>query len=358
VSNDEKYDMKGLLSDLLEKAKKREGLEVVRLRDEIKKRIESEDEIIRKFLGLLASFKDIIPKEKQRYNAAIRALSATSGVSRQNVLESANNQLENLKQLEKRVLSSLPGLRDELKAMESRSREIKDEIAQLREKILQFEKEEQEIVGSMAARESELNIVEGAVSNLFADIGAEISRIREKIEEFTAEKVSPQPIAAPDSIERHKPEGEKGGIEEEGKIEEPPATQETEWAKKCPMCGGKMNFHTKEAMWMCYSCGHDESTKGEDGGASVVATASEPAPTTEPAPSAMPATVTEPAVAPEDKLFPVASAPDAAPAASSPSVKKPVPRKKTCPACSKQMDWHEKEKSWQCPFCDYQRRVF
>lgn len=352
MSTDEKYNMKGLLSDLLAKAEKREGLDVVRLRDEIKRGIESEDEIIRKFLGLVESFKDIIPEEKQRYNAAIRALSATSGLSRQNVLESINNQLEELKKLEKRVLSALPGFRDELKVMESRSQEIKSEIAKLREKIVQFEKEEQKILGGMASREREMKIVEGAVSKLFADIGVEISGIRKKIEEFTAEKVSPQPKAPPESIESHKHEEEKGGAEEEGKIEETSATQETEFLRKCPMCGGQINFLIKEAKWMCYTCGHEESAKDETEGTSIVASASEPAP------SVMPAAVTEPAFAPEDELIPIASAPAAAPLVSSPSVKKPVSRKKACPACRKQMDWHEKEKSWMCPSCGYRRTVF
>jgi len=353
MGTNEKYDMKGLLSDLLSKAKKRDGLDLVRLRDEIKKGIESKGEIIRKFRELVESFKDIIPEEKQRYNAAIRALSATSGLSRQNVLESVNNQLKELKIIEKGVLSALPGFRDELKVMEARSQEIKSEMAKLREKIMQFEKEELEILDGMAAREREMKIVGEAVGKLFTDIGVEISEISKKIEEFTAEKVSPQQIAPPDIIEIRRHEEEKGGTEEEGETEETSAPQETEFLRKCPMCGGQIHFIIKEAKWMCYTCGHEESAKDETGDANVFAAVSDPVPTAEPAPSAEPVAVTEQAVAPEDKLTPVA-----APLTSLPSVKKPVQRKKACPSCRKQMEWHEKEKSWLCPFCSYRRMVF
>ena len=253
------------LSDILAKAKEKEGLDIVRLRDEIRKEIEAGDKTLVKFLELVESFQDVLPKEKQRYNVAIRALSTTSGLSRQNVLESTDNQLEELKRLQKGVLTGLPDFRDELTAMESRSQEIKSEIAKLHETIAQLEKEEQELLGSKATRETEMKTIEEAVSKLFTDIGAEISGIRKKIEEYTAEKAPPQRTAPPVFVEtlnhgeeQGDTEEEKGVTGEEGKIEEPIATQDKEWLKKCPMCGGQMNFHLQEKMWMCYSCGHDE----------------------------------------------------------------------------------------------------
>jgi hypothetical protein len=48
-----------------------------RLRGEIKKVIDHEDTIFGKFRGLVESFREIIPDEKQRYHAAIKAMSAT-----------------------------------------------------------------------------------------------------------------------------------------------------------------------------------------------------------------------------------------------------------------------------------------
>ncbi len=272
----EKYDMKGLLSDLLARAKEREGLDLVLLRDEIRKKIEAGDKTLEKFLELVESFREVLPKEKQRYNVAIRALYTTSRISRQGILESTDNQLEELRKREEEALSALTGFRDELNDMDSRLRETKSELAKLREKIADLEKEEQEILGVMAARERERKVVEEAVRKVFTDIAAEISGIKKKIEEFTGEKVSPQPIAPPDFIESDKHEKEEGGAEEAGKIGETPAgaeeeviieatygTQETEWLKKCPMCGGQINFLVNEAKWMCYSCGHEEVARDE-----------------------------------------------------------------------------------------------
>src|SRR6266496_248153 len=65
-----------------------------RLRDEIKKVIENEDTIFGKFRELVASFEEIIPEEKQRYNAAVKALSTTSKLSRQDIVKAVINQLE------------------------------------------------------------------------------------------------------------------------------------------------------------------------------------------------------------------------------------------------------------------------
>lgn len=347
MGTDEKYAIKESLSDLLAKAKEGQQLDIIRIGDEIKKEIESRGEISRKFLELVELFGDIIPEEKQRYNAAIKVLSATSGLSRQNVLESINSQIEELNILERGALSAFPGFRDELRVPESRSQEIKSEIAELRGKIVQLEKEEQEILGDMAAREREMKNVEEAVSKLFTDIRVKITGIRKKIEEFTSGKVSPQPMAPADAVEGHEHEEEKGGAEEEGTIEETSELQETEFLRKCPMCGGQIHFLIKEEMWKCYNCGHEESVKGDPEGANAVAAASEPAP------SAEAATSTEPAFAPEGMLTPVAASLE-----SSPSEKKPARKKKACPVCRRQMDWHEKEKSWLCPFCDSRRRVF
>jgi len=340
MGSEEKHKGKGFLTDLLAKAKKSEGLDIVRLRDEIRREIENEEKIFGKFLGLVESFQDIISEEKPRYNAAIKALSKTSGVSRQDVLEATDNQLEELKMLEKGVTSTLPDFRNELKAMESRSEEIKNELTTLREKIGQLQKEEQKILDSMSAREKDLKAVAEAVGKIFTEIGLEITGIRKKLEEFTAEKAPTQPIAPPAVVGSHKGGEEKGGIKEESKIEWTAATQEAESTKKCSMCGGQMDIHIQHGIWRCYACGHEESVKDDTDSISERAAAAEPAPAVEQEPK------------------PVASEPSAVPLAASLSVKRPLSRKKPCPVCRKQMEWKEKEKIWLCSFCNYERRVF
>jgi ribosomal protein L37AE/L43A len=376
MSIDEKDNRHGFLFDFLAKANEGEGIDVVRLRDEIRKKIEAADKPFSKFLELMESFQDILPKEKQRYNVAIKALLTTSGINRQNVLESTDNQLEEVKILEKEALSAFTGFRDELKTMESRSKEIKGEIAKLREKIMTFEKEDQEILLGMAARERDLNVIEDGVRKVFTDVGAEITEIRNKIEQFTGEKVSSRQIAPPESIkshkredeaeisgirnkieeftdekvfsrpitpsefiESHKREDEREVIEEESKIEETSGPQDTE-EKVCTMCGGYMTFLSNELLWKCYSCGLEELKNDDTESASEFTTAKDLISALEPAPTSS------------------NQRPSAVPSTTSPSVKRPSPGKKTCPVCDKPMNMHEDEQIWQCPFCDYRIKIF
>ncbi len=401
-----------IVADLFAKSKGGEELssKIHRLRDEIKKVIESENTIFGKFRGLVESFREIIPEENQRYNAAIKALSTTSNLSRQEIVKAVNNQLEELKILEKVLMPALR--RDELKVMEAKSREMRDEIAKLREKIGRLESEEKEILNGMAAREKEMELVEKAVGELFTDIAAEITHINKKVQEVTAESAASQPSPRA-SIKSDVPSQEKGGVEQKSEIRESSAQQDTEFQKKCPMCGGQMNlhiqekmwrcyscayeelkeekrsdeqkseirespapqqntefqkkkcpmcggqmnFHSNEEMWMCYSCAYEESKKGE------VQDKSEEKSEHTNAPKPTPAS---------ESIFD-SSPPLAVPLASLPSnesqepirgsiqgsslPKKPSPKKKTCPACSKKMNWYQEEKAWRCPFCEYERRI-
>lgn len=272
MSTDEKYEIKGSLSDLLAKAKGLNELDLDLLRDEIRKEIEAGDKTLEKYLELVESFQEVLPKEKQRYSVAIRALFTTSKVSRQNVLESIDKQLEELGKLENWASSALTGFRDELSDIDSRLQETKSELTKLHEKIAGLEKEEQEILGNMAEREKEKNAIEEAVKKVFTDITEEISAVKKKIAEYTAENVSLPPIPEPDSIENQKHEEEESSAEkeehgaekkeskakEEVRIDLPPPIQDTEFVKKCPMCKGQLNFLTEDSKWMCYTCGYEE----------------------------------------------------------------------------------------------------
>jgi ribosomal protein L37AE/L43A len=380
-----------------------------RLRDEIKKVIESGDTIFGKFRELVESFREIIPEEKQRYNAAIKALSTTSKLSRQEIVKAVNNQLEELKILEKGLMPALPGGRDELKAMEAKSREMRDEISKLREKIAQLESEEKEILNGMEARKKETELVGKAVAELFTDIGAEIAYIKKKVEEFTAESTASRPIPPVASIKNDAPGEVKGGDDQKSDILESSAPQDTEFQKKCPMCGGRMNFQINEGMWMCYSCAYEESKEEKGGGGqkseilessasqdtefqkkcpmcggqmnfhsseemwvcyscayeelkkdevrgksekkSEHTDAPEPASAAEPIfdfspPPAFPLESLSSDEYEESKEEP-----------SPPNSKQPSSKKKACPVCRKKMNWYETEKAWRCPFCEYERRI-
>jgi ribosomal protein L37AE/L43A len=399
-----------IAADLFEKSKGGDELssKIQRLRDEIRKVIESEDTVFGKFRELVDSFEIIIPDEKQRYNAAIQALSTTSKLSRQEIVKAVNNQLEELKILEKGLMPTNAGWRDELKVMESRSRVMRDEIAKLREKMERLESEEKEILNGIAAREKEVEVVEKSVGELFADIGTEIASIKKRVEELTVESAAPQPIAPRDSMksdifsedkgvggqkseipgssEPHDQEsqktcpmcggrmnfhskekmwlcyscayeelnGEKGGGEQRSEIREPSAPQDTEFQKKCPMCGGRMNFHSHDEMWICYSCAYEESEK--DGAQVKSEVKSEQRSSPKPVPA--PEQIWDPS---PHFAVPLASMTSnesqKSKKGSSPSGSKPSGKKKPCPVCHKKMDWYETEKAWRCRFCDYERRI-
>jgi len=345
-----------IVADLFEKSKGGEDLSstIHRLRDEIKKVIESEDTIFGKFRKLVDSFREIIPEEKQRYNAAIQALSTTAKVRRQDIVKAVINQLEELKILEKGLLGTPSGWRDEIKVMEVKSREMRDEISKLREKIGRLESEEKEILKGMAAREKEMALVEKTVGELFTDIAAEITYINKKVQEFTAESAASQPIPPRDTIKSDIPSEEKGSGEQKSEILESSAPQDTEWQKKCPMCGGRMNFHINEQMWKCYSCAYEESKEGEvqDNSEERREHTNAPKPTPAADPTFDPS---RPFAVPLASL--TFNENQESEKESSPSNNQPSTKKKACPVCHKKMQWYKTEKAWRCPFCEYERRI-
>ena len=338
-----------IVADLFDKSKGGEELssKIHRLRNEIKKIIESEGTIFGKFRELVESFREIIPEEKQRYNAAIKALSTTSKLSRQEIVKAVNDQLGELKILEKGLMPALPDWRYELRVMEAKSQEMRGEIAKLRERIMWLEGEEKGILSGMAAREKEMEYVEKAMKELFTEIGAEITYIKRKVEEFTAENAVAPPIPHSDSLKSDIPSGTKGSGEQKSEITEPSAPQDTEWQKKCPMCGGRMNFHLSEKMWQCYSCGYEELEKEEVQIKSEEKSGQTNTP--KPPPASEPFTVPLASMSSNEYQEPKKE--------SSPYNNQPSTKKKTCPVCRKKMQWYDMEKTWRCPFCDYERRI-
>ncbi len=336
-----------IVADLFVKSKGGEEplSKIHRLREELKKVIEGEDTIFGKFRGLMESFREIIPEERQRYHASIKALSATSKLSRQEIVKAVNNQLEELKILEKGLVTALPGWRDEIKIMEAKSQEMRNEISKLREKIVQLEIEEKVILNDMASREKEMELVEKAVRELFTDIGAEITHIKNKIEEVTAESPVSQPIPPRDSKSDIFPSEAEGGGEQKSEIPEPSAPQDSEWQKKCPMCGGRMNFQINEKIWICYSCAYEESKEGEVQDKSKKKS--------EHTKSPKPTPISEP-------IFDLNESQGSTPGSiqeSSPFDNHSSSQQKDCPVCSEKMEWHKKEKAWRCPSCQYERRI-
>jgi len=345
-----------LAADLFVKLKTGEELssKIDRLRNGIKKIIESEDTIFGKFRELLESFEGIIPEEKQRYNAAIKALSTTSKLTSPEIVKAVSSQLEELKALEKGLMPALGSWRDEFKEMKVKSLEIRDEISKLREKIRRLENEEKAILNDMVAREKEMEPIEKAVEELFTEIGEEITEIKKKVEEFTSESAASQPIPPKASVKSSIPVKEKEVDEQKTEMFESSAPKDTEWEKKCPMCGGRMSFLARDEMWQCYTCAYEESKQDE------VRDKGEGRDEYPNAPKSTPASksIFDPSPAPSTPLSSQASNEvQKSKKGSSPSHNQPSGKKKACPACREKMDWYQEEKAWRCSYCGYSRSI-
>jgi ribosomal protein L37AE/L43A len=378
-----------IVADLFASPKGGEELSarIRRLREEIKKVIENEDTIFGKFHGVAESFREFIPEEIQRYNAAIKALLKTSKISRQEVVKAVNAQLEELKILEKVLLGAASGWRYQLKDRVAKSREIGDRLSKLREQIGRLESEEKEILNSIAAREKEMDPVEKAVRELFADIRAEISHIKKRVEEpATGERPVFQPVPPWDSLNAGPAGTTGGGLKSE--IREAPAPQDTESRKKCPMCGGRMDLQIGGKTWLCYSCAYEESGTGGvqpesevrvspgpqdtgsqkkcpmcggrmdlqiDGGMWLCYSCAheEPGkggvPPSRPSPPSVPSA----SASSNEREEPIKGSIGG----SLQSNKEPSAKKQPCPACTGKMRWHDDNKVWQCPHCGYERRI-
>src|SRR5512137_2746548 len=152
--------LSNIVADLFARSQGSEEIasHINRLRAELNKGTERGEAIYGKFRGLLESFREIIPDEKQRYHAAIKALSTTSKLSQQEIVKAVRDQLEELKIVEKSLVPSLPASRGEVTAMEASSRAIRDEIAKLRERIAWLENEDKKLQAGMAAHQKETEL--------------------------------------------------------------------------------------------------------------------------------------------------------------------------------------------------------
>lgn len=347
-----------MVADLFVRSKGGEDLssKIDRLREELRKAIENDSPLFGKFRGLLDSFREIIPDEKQRYHAAIKALSTTSKLSQQEIIKAVNGRLEELRIIEKGLMPAIPVWREDLKVMEGKEKEIGDEIAKLRDKIARLESEQDGVRTGMAAREKELVLIEKSMKELFAEIAVEISTIKDKVEEFTAESAPAQPVAQkapaapPKVVTFEEPTVDmKPAGEQKIEIEAPPSPPlDPKFQKTCPMCGGTMNLHVSDKLWMCYTCAYEESDAGGTQGSRTESGEFMGSAALEPAPPSSTFTV---------PVGDLSSDEVQGSKKRSSSAKQPASKTKPCPSCRKTMYYHPEERAWRCPSCYYETRV-
>ncbi len=360
-----------IVADLF--AKPMEGNELLsqvqRLGDELRKVAHGDDTMSGKFLGLLESFRTIIPDEKQRYQAVLQALSTTSKLSRQEIVQAINSQLVELKIVENGLMPSQQSWRDALKGMESRALQLKGEMEQLRARLAQLEGEEKSVQAGIASQEKDLASAEKTVKELFATIGAEITLLSKKILDLTGEPPAlpptppvvqptlpaaqpapsaPQPAARPEPVKGSAPEKKKDEEKVELKVAPPPA--DTKFRRKCPMCGGPFNLLQLEQKWQCFTCAYEET-------ADEIAGEGEEEDEAQEAPE--PLELEEQSAGTASSVVEQAD-PHKEPAGSQKRSSavggQPGPKKKPCPLCKKKMVWHPAARAWRCPSCYYEKR--
>ena len=281
-----------------------------RLREEIRSVLEREFALLGKYHEFASSFETVMPDEKLRHDAALQALSATLKLGRQEIVEAFNRQQE------------------------------------------------------------ELALLEKAVGKLFVDIGAKTIVNKQDREELQVETPGGPGSYAPQQTASHRDcpmcgeritfdrkesrwqcysctykelPGETAGADQPPGFS--PAPLETEWRKKCPMCGGQMNYHAQDEQWFCYTCAHEELPADAGQGKSEEKRGQTSTPGQARVPSfAVPlsAMITD-----ESRKSKMGTA-------LSPS--QLSARKKNCPVCHKKMDWHAHEKVWRCFFCNHKTR--
>lgn len=338
-------DLSQIVNELFESPSKGKDLssQIKRLGEEIRKVLQGEDSTFGKFNGLLASFKDVIPDENQRYQAALKALSTTSKLNNKEIMKSFSGQMAELKILEKSVMPALSGWSEGLKEMEARAKDLKGEIADLRKKLAELESEEKTVQAGVASREKDLKSSERTIRELFADITKEIAVVNRKIGQLIGEPVDEEPVPEK-AAGRKKKKTEEKSVE----ITVASAPMDPKYQRKCPMCGGLFNLHELENMWQCYTCGHEEPTTGSGPGAGGAV--SEPPSETESGPVFDPSQFRG-----TGSIFP--SDEDEGGAERTASSRDEPLQKKSCPACGRTMFYYPNEKAWRCNSCGYERRI-
>jgi ribosomal protein L37AE/L43A len=345
------------------------GVRMQRFRDEIKKLAERGQTTFGQFLGILESFRTIIPEEKQRYQAAIQALSATLKLSKDGLLNAVGDQLSELASMEKSIMPAIPGQRNQLAGWDARAQGIQSEMDQLRDRIAQLETEEKGIVTYIAARQQELDYVEKSMQQTFVAVGADILSVKDKILEYTAEAAAasapaapeasaqpaPQPPEQPAAPAPPEPEEAAGPTIE---IAEPPAL-DPNFQKPCPRCGGVMNFHAIGDGWVCYACAYEESGKGHvksnddyvasEEGCTPSNIGHVPDKTPE---SPAPIWPGESQISNDDQSRRKKPSEDQTPTKSASA--KALTQKKTCPVCRITMLWFPENRVWRCRSCSYE----
>jgi chromosome segregation ATPase len=243
---------------IVKKCTKKQMQKGTTLKDKLQGQIACQGQNLGKFLDLVESFKKYIPDEVRRYHAAVQAMNQAAGLSRDDILRAADNQINGLKQQREGFGKSMANKRAQLNEMKTGVQEIRGRMKELQEKLHIIETQEKKARATAIAFEKDIKVREESFHTVAQNLEDEITETKNRIidhlskdvgiVEITLEQKKVQEIK--DRVFSPIPEG----MEAEDTTEEEAAIT----VKPCPMCNSQMDFYDFDKAWKCYICGHEE----------------------------------------------------------------------------------------------------
>jgi DNA repair exonuclease SbcCD ATPase subunit len=228
--------------------------------ESIRSEIEKENGVLRKFLGLVESLRDIVPEEDKRYHAALESLSQAIGVSKEDIVRAADRQLSELENQRKSFALSLVERRAEMKVLLARANHIKSEASRLQEEIHRLEEEEKRILAKVKAEEAALRTTEENFTAVVEKLEKEIGETRRRITRYLLEGAPPpdEPLMHPHMEEFAGTRAVGEDPDDFGDTTLRPAAEKTSVnTKTCPNCQNQMDWYDFDKKWKCFVCAHE-----------------------------------------------------------------------------------------------------
>lgn len=239
------------------------SLESGRFLESIRAEIKKAGGELQKFLSLVESLREIIPDEAKRYAAAYKAIQESSGITKDEILGAAENQLSALKNQKDIIAESFTAPDTGNNPLASKLEETRTRISEFKGALKKLEEEEKEILASLAAEKERSRKAEKGLDSLIRSIEEEIVDIRDKVLCYLIQDSSLSIVPESEPLEDMGPEGEYTDAEPEADLispmsGEPPADAKGAKVKPCPSCQNRMDWYEMDRKWKCFVCAHEE----------------------------------------------------------------------------------------------------
>lgn len=233
---------------------KKETFDKHRLLKEVRDEVAKDGPNLQRFMEMVASFKDVIPEEYKRYQAAITALKQASGIKEADILEAADAQLGALGRSDSILADTMGDRRDELNKCVEKTKEMDSEIAVLQSRLDDITRERKAFSDNRIEKEKEIKTIEDNFKAVINHLDKEIRGVKARIEKYLSGSFKPEAHAPrPTSSE---PQLGGGGLEPGASAQS--ASPKSAKSRPCSVCNATMDWYSMKKMWKCFTCGHEE----------------------------------------------------------------------------------------------------